>query len=548
MRKLGRGITGSIAVTLLASAVLATPASAAHGCPQAALKRQPAPRSIARPPARAVLACVGATPITGARFAHWFAIHRHDFKDLSADSVADATLAELAELASVDAEARERHLAVTPRAVRRSFEHALRTRFRRPGSFRRYLRAHGEHEADVLARTRNDLLVAALFHHLTHAELNAFNAKWQARTTCAWAVADGDVCGLIAPFAAGPPSIGVPGGPDAIAVDPVSDTVYAVTSNALVMIDGKTCNAATTSGCAQLRTVPLPHTDPRSLMVDPATGTLYLGAAETDAIVALDTRTCNAAVPRCAGGAVVKLGSGVIPGQLLLDPSTHTLYAIDDGDAAISVIDVAHCDAADHSGCGKRPATLRTADDSPQAIAVGPANDTLYVADDNGYRVSLVDTRTCSALNASRCAAAAPVFKLPGIANPLAFAVDPSANALYVSADTDQLFVLDAATCNVAVRSGCAHPRTVKVREAGRNIALDAPTHTAYMTARFAGGAELLDTAGLRAPRLARTGSHPGPLAIDERTRTVYVANGPLSDSILLLPADRCNATTIAGC
>jgi DNA-binding beta-propeller fold protein YncE len=381
----------------------------------------------------------------------------------------------------------------------------LRTRFRQPGSFRRFLRFEGESRADFLAEVRRDLLIAAIRRRESAAERARINAKWHARTTCARAVADGDECGLIAPFAAGPPALGVLYGPDALAIDPASDTVYVTTSNWLVLIDGRTCNAATTAGCAQQRTIRFEDTDLRGLAFDPSTGTLYLANAD-GSVVVFDARACNATVGRCQAAARIHVARQLTPDQLLLDPATHTLYVVDDGIGTIAVIDAAHCNALDRSGCGKAPARLRTADDSPQAIAVNPATGTLYVANDRGYSVSLVDTRTCSALDASRCAAAAPAFKLPGIANPIALAVDPATGALYVSADTDQLFALDGATCNATVASGCAH-----------------------------------------APRVARIGREPGDIAIDERTRTVYVSNGE-ERSVSLIRADRCNATATAGC
>jgi DNA-binding beta-propeller fold protein YncE len=560
MRKLDRGTTRSILTALLVCAasvgVAAAPASASRGCPQAALKRQPAPRNIGHPPVRAVLACVGTTPIAGAQFSHWFAIERHAVKPFDAQDTAKRTFDDLVQLVAAESEARAHHIVVGAQAVRRSLAHILRTRFRRSGAFQRYLKAHGEHEADFLVGVRQDLLLAAIRRHEPLDERAGFAARWQARTTCAHAVANGALCGLIAPFAVGPPAIGIQLGAGGLAVDPASDTIYVASDGALTMIDGTTCNASVTSGCGHARTVGVPGADEDDVLVDPTTETVYVALRGTESIAVFDARECNAVHADCDVGTSMHVPSGAPPIQPLLDPSTHTLYAIDDGDAAISVFDVAHCNALDHTGCGQRPATLRTADDSPQAIALDPVANTLYVADDNGFRVSLVDTRTCSAANTSRCAATAPTFKLPGIANPLAFAFDQSTNALYVSADTDELFVLDAATCNATVRSGCASSRTVHVRESGRNIAIDAPTRTAYFTGRFLDGAELLDAAACnpgngagcgRTPRLARTGGGSGPLAIDERTRTVYVLNGEES-SVSLIRADRCNATATAGC
>jgi DNA-binding beta-propeller fold protein YncE len=527
---------------LLASAGPAGAAPAPHaasrGCPQAALKRQPAPRNIAHPPARAVLACVGTTPITGALWAHWYAIARRAYKGFGSSVLTIGTLATLTSRPVVEGEAREHHLVVTARAVRRQFQRNLRTRFRRRGSFQRFLRARGERTADYLAEVRTTLLVAAIERHETHAELDAIGVKWQQRTTCARAVSNGDICGLIAPFAASPPSLGIAPGPESIAVDPVSDTVYVGSNTSLTLIDGTACNASDTSGCGHPRVVAAPHIDPVAIAVDPATRTLYVGSAGSDEIAVLDARTCNAKVASCKAVGVVKLKRKVSPQQFVLDPVTHTLYALEDN---VSVIDVSHCNALDRSGCRKTPARMRI--DSPEKLGLNPATGTLYVGSEFDS-VSLVDTRSCGALNTSRCAAAAPTFELPGIASP-AFAVDPATNTVFLAGYPSKLFMLDGATCSATVRSGCAHPRTVRLRGRGEGIAIDGPTHTIYLATPSLGGAELLDAGTLRTPHLARTGRGSREVAIDERTRTVYVGN---DDSVSLIRADRCNASTTAGC
>ncbi len=571
MRRLDRGTTGSALVALLLAcaglaALAAAPASAARGCPQAALKPQPAPRNVAHPPAHEVVACVGTTPITGAQLAHWAAIARHQLEEHPVEAVAFEALDTLAGIAASEAEAHEHHLVVTAKAVRRSFEHDLRTRFRRPGSLQRFLKANGEHTADYLVELRQQLLSAALERHESAAEQNLFQDKWKARTTCARGIGDGILCGLIAPSGRGLPAVGAPLDPSQIVVDPVSDTIYVLAANELMLIDGRTCNASTTSGCARARTILLAGTSPSAITVDPATETIYLSVTERPAAIdVLDARACNATtISGCSHlTAQVRLGAGLVPDRSIVDPSTHTLYVRDqDRSGTISVLDIRACNATDHSGCAKPPARLRTDDGLPSntvfngTLAVNPATSTLYVANDAGraQTVSLVDTRACSALDASGCAARWPRLNLPG--PPLTLGLDASTGALYVSLIPGKVAVIDGATCNGTVRSGCGRQRILRLREAPSAIALDGPTHTAYMATTVLGGAELLDTAACNAtasggcqhaPRLAPTGGDPGDVAIDERTRTVFVANGT-DESVSLIAADRCNATTAAGC
>jgi DNA-binding beta-propeller fold protein YncE len=549
----GRAAAALLAAAALA-AVAAAPASASRGCPQAALHPQPAPRDIAHPPKRAILACVGARPITGAQLAHWIAIEHRQLRTFSRSSLTGIALAELVAFAAVEGEAREHHIVVTARDVRRAFRHRLRTRFRQPGSFRRSLRFEGESRADFLAEVRRDLLIAAIRRRESLAERARINAKWHARTTCARAVADGDECGLIAPFAAGPPAVGIAGGFDGLAVDPVSDTLYVSHEDGLKLIDGRTCNASTTSGCTDIREAGFRDADLRGIAIDATTDTVYVAQAETDSVLVLDGRTCNATITSgCYSGAVVRLARDGVPEQPVVDPATHTLYVRSNAHV-VYVIDTSRCNGSDHSGCGNAPARLRTADELPRAIAVSPATSTLYIVNEDTKTVSVADTRRCSALDASGCGARWPAIAFAWA--PLTIAINPPTGALYVTTDDDAIHAIDGAACNATAMTGCQAQRSVKLRESGRAIAIDAPTHTAYVTGRFLGGVSLLDTATCnaavstgcaRTPPVARTGREPDEIAIDERTRTVYVANGE-ERSVSLIRADSCNASTAAGC
>ncbi len=477
-----------VAGTLLGCGGHPSPSAAATlGCPQAALQPQPALRDVAHPPPRSVVACVGTKPITGAQFAREFAIER-----------------------------------------------------RQIGS------QIGSQGADVVAfDALNDLI----------------GDVDPARTTCAQAVGNGLLCGLIAPSRRdGLPALGAPVGATEMVVDPASDTIYMLGAGELMMIDGRTCNASTTSGCARPRSISLAGMSPSGIAVDPSTETIYLGRTERPAAIdVLDARTCNATtVSGCRRVvAQARLGAGLVPGHSLIDPSTHTLYVRDE-QRAISVVGIGACNARDHSGCAKPPARVELGEKlagSPftGTIAVSRATGTLYVLGAGDASAWLVDTRACSGLDGSGCSARPAVLKLPGPA--LTMALDPATGALYFSQVFDKVAVLDGATCNGAVQSGCGRPRILRVREMPYAIALDARTHTAFMASGpRLDGAELLDIracgpaagGGCRTPRSTRTGPDPAQaVAIDERTRTVYVAN---QDRVSLIRADRCNAVTTAGC
>ncbi len=564
MHKLDRGTSGSTLAALLACialAVAAAPAAATRGCPQVALKRQLAPRNIAHPPARAVLACVGTTPITGAQLTHRSAIEHHQFPDTAPEGLASGAMTVLIADASIEGETRERHIVVTARDVRRAFDRLLHSRYRKPGSLRRHLRSIGESLADFRAELRLQLLVAALMRHETRGQLARFYDKWKARTSCALAYSQDVACGLIAPRGAGPPSIGVGKAPVAIAVDETTDTIYVADARdgTLTMIDGKTCNAAAVAGCSRAVRVKAPHGAPSVLAIDPATNTIYVGSGDVSAI---DGHSCNATtVTGCRHAASVHFGPDSSLEQLALDPATHTLYVADAGADAVWAVDASACNAAVTSGCARTPARAKVGGE-PRALALAATTGTLYVANSGDGTLSLLDARTCNAAVTSGCARAAPTVRARK--DPHGVSVDPATGAVYVaSEDQSRLSVLDGSACNVAVVSGCTARATVRLGNADAFVALDplsalaldAPTHTAYVAAPDANGVLLLSTAACNAtihagcvhPHLARTGSEPLAVAVDERTRTVYVVNGG-GDSVSLIRADRCNATTTAGC
>jgi DNA-binding beta-propeller fold protein YncE len=487
-RMLGRWIAGCALLAPIAGGVLgcggghsSPPAARAAtlGCPQAALKRQPPLRDVDHLPARAVLACIGTRPITGAQFARRFAIER---------------------------------------------------------------RRLGKQDADIVASATLDSLIGDADHP---------------PTTCAHAVGNGLSCALIAPARNGPPAIGVADVPDGIAVDPVSDTVYVVAAERLVLIDGRACNATTTTGCAHPRVIALPHTSGHGMAIDATTGTIYLADTGTESGVdVIDARTCNATtVSGCSKATPVRLGRDIVPAQPVIDPATRTVYVRDDG-PFVSVIDARRCNALDRSGCAQSPARLRTSDEIPAGLAVSPATGTLYVGNVDDNDVSVIDARTCSATDTSGCPARWPAFALKG--PPVAMAVDPPTGALYVASNDEKLDVVDVARCRGAILTGCSRRRVVAIPGERPNaaIAIDAPAHTAYISAIGTDGVALLDTATCnprkgsgcaRIPRQAHVGPLPTGLAVDKRTRTVYVLDSA-GESVSLIAVDRCNAAVTRGC
>jgi DNA-binding beta-propeller fold protein YncE len=105
------------------------------------------------------------------------------------------------------------------------------------------------------------------------------------------------------------------------------------------------------------------------------------------------------------------------------------------------------------SGCGQKPARF-VAGAGARGIAVNERTDTIYVADTAADTVSVIDGATCNAAVRSGCdqrAALAPV----GL-SPRRLVVDERTNTIYVTnAGSNTVTMLDGRSCDGSVHSGC---------------------------------------------------------------------------------------------
>jgi YVTN family beta-propeller protein len=182
----------------------------------------------------------------------------------------------------------------------------------------------------------------------------------------------------------------------------------------------------------------------------------------------------------------VTVGTG--PAGVFVDQATDTVYAATvapNGAEAVSVIDGATCNAATTSGCGKKPPSVTLGEGSVNynvAFAIDQANGTLYVANWTGNTLSMIDTASCNATVTSGCAQTPPVVRvgrgLDGIA------VNPATHTVYVANVTDDtVSVLDTATCNATASPGCStpHPRFLRTGDSPRWVTVDQATDTIYV-------------------------------------------------------------------
>ncbi len=370
-----------------------------------------------------------------------------------------------------------------------------------------------------------------------------------------------------------PPTIHTGEDPESVALDPDTQTLYTANqvTNDVSVIAAAQCNATITRGCRQ----PPPAialSGPGSLAADPAVGTVYVTTG-SDAVSMIDSRTCNAR--RLAGctGRPARVRVGGAPADVAVNPQTHTVYVTNSG-ASITVLDDRTCNAATTRGC-QNARTLQVPGHQAQAIAVNPATDTIYAIIPPGHpnepsTVSVSNGATCNATNTTGCGQAPHTVTVGFGAS--ALAVNTRTDTIYVTnsdqqdnpLDGNTVSVIDGTTCNAANTTGCGRPpHTITlgpVYTSPHGVAVDQATDTIYVadlqngegsgTVSVINGAtcNAITTTGCgHTPPAVTVGFGPSAIAFDPATGMVAVTN--LEDaSISIINAATCNATITTSC
>jgi YVTN family beta-propeller protein len=347
------------------------------------------------------------------------------------------------------------------------------------------------------------------------------------------------------------PTMQVAGGPQAVAADPVTGTVFVANflDDTVSVVAAARCNATVTTGCRHEPPAIKVGTSPDGLAFDGVTRSLYVANEGDNTVSVIDTARCNVSNASGCGRPVATVHVGNGPVGVVVDQASHTAYVTDNGASTVSVIDTATCNAEMTSGCGQVPATV-AAGDNPFGIALDPVTHTVYVTDlgasDQGDTVSVIDGDTCSALVQSGCGDA-PATVTVG-SGPFGIAVNPTTDTVYV-ANTGQLFttadghtvsVINGATCNASVTSGCGQvTATVPVGRAPFGVAVDQATNTIYVVDNTGGDTDAtlstidgarcdgMDSSGCTSTAATDLGPGRAPngIALDPATHTLFTAN-----------------------
>jgi DNA-binding beta-propeller fold protein YncE len=282
-------------------------------------------------------------------------------------------------------------------------------------------------------------------------------------------------------------------GPVGIAVDQATDTIYVVNSNdnTVSVIDGATCNAQHASGCSHIPPSVTVGSNPVDVQVDQATGTVYVanwGNGTGTTVSVINGRTCNGQVTSGCDQVPAHVTIGIGPAGVFVDQATDTVYAATvapSGAEAVSVIDGGTCNATTTSGCRNRPPSVTLGEGSANynvAFAIDQAGATLYVANWAGNTLSMIDTASCNATVTAGCTQTPHVVRVGR--GPDGIAINPATHTVYVANVTDDtISVLDAATCDATDSSGCStpHPRLLRTGKSPHWVTVDQATDTVYV-------------------------------------------------------------------
>jgi DNA-binding beta-propeller fold protein YncE len=347
-------------------------------------------------------------------------------------------------------------------------------------------------------------------------------------------------------------------------VNPVTDTVYVTSqnNNTLTVLNGASCSLTRSSGCIDSPPTTTVGNAPQGIAVDQQTSTVYAANRSDDTLSVINADACNAQNTAGCSRSWHTVAAGPTPQAVAVNEKTDTIYlASSDPDnngqgTTVAVLNGATCNAHVSSGCGQTP-QLVTVGNGPDALAVDPATNTIYVANGIDDTISVIDGRHCDGTNRSGCGHAPAVITLSD--SPGGIAVDSGTNTVYVTdGNTGSVSVINGKTCDASVTTGCGQvPATVAVGSFPDGIAVDDATHTAYVenvgdnTVSVIDGRTCNSTVqtgcGQSSPTMAVGGLPFLGVAVDQLTDTVVVGS-VLQSADYLLNGATCNSTVTSGC
>ena len=230
----------------------------------------------------------------------------------------------------------------------------------------------------------------------------------------------------------------------------------------------------------------------------------------------------------------------------------------------LDLIDSATCNARGMSDC--HVVATAAAGLEPVTATIDPRTDTIYVADalgagaGGGGAVTVVDGATCNVRVTSGCATSVATIQL-GSAFPAALAVDPATGTLYVASPTGVVDALNVSHCNATSTASCGAPvNSIADGQGPVGVDVDIATDTVYA----ANGANEVDSNTVSVINGATCNASES-FGCSQTPATVTVGTSPqwdavdqatntvyvanaLSGSVSLIDGATCNGTDPSGC
>ncbi len=282
-----------------------------------------------------------------------------------------------------------------------------------------------------------------------------------------------------------------------VAVNSVTNMIYTTNSNSQTVsaISGTTNNVVATI---------LVGEDPRDMLINTKTNTIYIANEGSRTISVIDGTTNNvvATIPVCnISGA---------ESTFAIDRAENKIYVTCAGpEGAIDVI----------SGTINKVIDTIPVGHDPTNVVFNPNTSMLYTANNGDYTVSVVSAKT------DKVVAIIPVDLFPSVIE-----INPDTNMIYVANEfncsSDKLSVIDGETNKVVakIRIGCA-----------QNIAIDSSDDIIYAVHYSSNSISVISGKTNTIIDTIPVGALPTSIAINNVTKTVYVANWR-SDFVSVIP------------
>lgn len=228
-----------------------------------------------------------------------------------------------------------------------------------------------------------------------------------------------------------PTTVPLPFQPNDIAINARTNTIYVDgPGHRLAVINGRRCNAARSRGCRHRPFIAHVKAGAGAVTVNPSTNTVYVADYKSGIVTVIDGRSCDGTTTSGCDKAAGTVRVGRHPFRLVANAATDTVYVANFGANTVSVINGATCNGSIASGCVQRPPTVSVGD-GPEGIAIDDRNHLAFVTDSLANNVSVFNTSSCSGADTSGCGQTPATIKVGHLPNGIA--INPRTDTAYVA-------------------------------------------------------------------------------------------------------------------